>query len=80
MLYQIYKYPYLYSRNVIYNNQNQLGNLSKFVVKKEAFQELSIAIFGSTPALNDTTNSHSLLNNCMLSGNDSCFYYTDAVR
>lgn len=47
--------PYLHCRNGIYYYRNQsVWKSLKTRCKKEAFRKLSITLFGTTPALNDT--------------------------
>ena len=52
------KIPYLYSRNGIYYYRNQSTWKSlRTRCKQEAFKNLCIAMFGTTPALTNTTTS-----------------------
>jgi hypothetical protein len=49
--------PYLHCRNGIYYYRNQsIWKSLRTRCKKEAFQKLSITLFGTTPALNDTSS------------------------
>lgn len=51
--------PYLHCRNGIYYYRNQsVWKSLKTRCKKEAFRKLSFTLFGTTPAVNDTSSRH----------------------